>query len=72
METPADVLIYFDSISGEARQGRLLTISPHGYYEVNLQFPGGVRRRTLLPIVKTFVVATDVEESSESLPEIER
>ncbi len=71
METPADVLFYFDSITGEPRQGRLLTISPHGYYEANLQFPGGPRR-ALLPIVKTFVVAKEVQESPESLPEIER
>lgn len=71
METPADVLIYFDSISGEARRARLLTISPHGFFEVNLQTPAGPRR-ALLPIGRTFVVATEVEESLEAISEVER
>ena len=49
METPADVFVYFDSLTGEAKRGRLLTIWPQGFYEVNLQL-GGAYRRSLLPI----------------------
>ena len=56
METPADVLVYFDNISGEAKRGRLLTIWPQGFYEVNLQLGGGYRR-SLLPIARTFILA---------------
>ena len=71
METPADVLVYFDSITGEAKRGRLLTIWPQGFYEVNLQL-GGSYRRSLLPIARTFILAAEPELEREALIEIER
>ncbi|KAB2958225.1 MAG: hypothetical protein F9K16_13895 [Thermoanaerobaculia bacterium] len=72
METPADVLIYTDQLTGEAKhRGMLLSMSPLGYYEINIQTPGGPRR-ALFPISRTFVVATEVEESSTLATEIER
>ena len=71
METPADVFVYFDSITSEAKRGRLLTIWPQGFYEVNLQL-GGAYRRALLPISRTFVLAAEPEEAREALLEIER
>jgi hypothetical protein len=71
METPANVLIYFDSISGEPKRGRLLTISPHGYYEVSLQLAGGARR-ALLPIEHTFLLSSEPEVTIETTVEIER
>lgn len=71
METPANVLIYFDSITGEPKRGRLLTISSHGYYEVSLQLAGG-NRRALLPIERTFILSVDPEEVPEPVIEVER
>lgn len=71
METPANVLIYFESIAGEPKRGRLLTISPHGYYEVTLQLAGG-GRRALLPIGRTFILAAEPEVTIETTVEIER
>jgi len=71
MEIPADVLIYIDQITGEAKRGRLLAISPHGYYEVNLQTAGGLRR-AFLPITKTFVIATEIEQDTGLVTEVER
>ncbi len=71
METPTEVLLYFDQIAGEAKRARLLAISPHGYYEVNLQTAGGLRR-ALLPIAKTFVFSTEVEEAPGLAVEVER
>ena len=71
METPADVFVYFDNINGEAKRGRLLTIWPQGFYEVNLQL-GGASRRALLPIARTFILAAEPELEREALIEIER
>ena len=71
METPADVLVYFDNLTGEAKRGRLLTIWPQGFYELNLQL-GGAWRRALLPISKTVILAAEPELEREPLIEIER
>ena len=72
MEIPTEVHIYFESMAGEAKRGRLLSISPHGYYEVNLQTASGVRR-ALLPIARVIVVAADIEpDRTVDAPEVER
>jgi hypothetical protein len=71
METPADVFVYFDNLTGEAKRGRLLTIWPQGFYELNLQL-GGTWRRSLLPISRTFILAAEPELEREPLIEIER
>jgi hypothetical protein len=71
MDIPTDVLVYIDSIAGEAKRGRLLAVSPHGYYEVNLQTAGGMRR-ALLPVTKTFVFSTEIEADLGLVTEIER
>jgi|MudIll2142460700_1097286.scaffolds.fasta_scaffold2322732_1 hypothetical protein len=71
METPTDVLVYIDQIAGEPKQARLLASSPHGFYEVILQTAGG-SRRALLPIAKTFVVATELEATGGLVTEVER
>ena len=71
MEIPANVRIYFDSITGEPRRGRLLVISPSGYYEVSLQTASGTVR-ALLPIERTFILGADTEESIETTVEVER
>lgn len=71
MEIPGDVLIYIDQITGEAKRGRLLAVSPHGYYEVNLQTAGGMRR-ALLPVSRTFLLATEIEGDTELVTEVER
>ncbi|KAB2967357.1 MAG: hypothetical protein F9K18_04390 [Thermoanaerobaculia bacterium] len=70
METPTDVLIYIDQITGEAKRARLLAIG-NGYYEVNLQTAGGMRR-ALMPVAKTFVFATEVEIEPTLVTEVER
>jgi hypothetical protein len=71
MEIPSEVIVYFDQIAGEAKRARLLAVNPDGYYEVNLQTAGGPRR-ALLPIAKTFVFATEVEDLPGLAVEIER
>jgi hypothetical protein len=72
METPSEVLVYFEQIAGEPKRGLLLSISSQGYYEINLQTASGVRR-VLLPIATTVLVSTDIEPGvTTDAPEIER
>jgi len=72
MEYPTDVHVYFDGMSGEAKRARLLAISPHGYYELNLQTASGVRR-ALVPIGRTILIGSDVEPGvTVDAPEVER
>jgi len=71
METPTDVLVYFGQIAGEPKRARLLAISPHGYYEVNL-FTASGARRTLLPVQGTILVAPEAEEAPGEVLEVER
>jgi hypothetical protein len=72
METPSEVHVYFDQMTGEAKRALLLAISPHGYYEVNLQTASGLRR-ALLPIARTILVAAELEPAAVgAAQEIER
>ena len=72
MEYPAEVHVYFDQMTGEAKRARLLSISPHGYYEINLQTASGVRR-ALVPIARVILVAAEVEPAATAeAPEVER
>jgi hypothetical protein len=59
-------------MTGEAKRARLLSISPHGYYELNLQTASGVRR-SLVPIARTILIAAEVEPAATvDAPEVER
>lgn len=71
MELPTEVLIYFDQLAGEPKRGLLLGISSHGYFEVNLYTPAGPRR-ALLPIGKTFLLSTEIDQNPGLASEIER
>jgi hypothetical protein len=72
MEVPSEVHVYLDSMAGEAKRARLLAISPHGYYELNLQTASGVRR-ALVPIGRVILIATEIEPGATTDgPEIER
>ena len=71
METPAEVLIHNDQIGLKGAKGRLLTISPQGFYEVNLPF-GEKIHRILLPVQATVVIAAQPEEVLPGGIEIER
>jgi hypothetical protein len=72
MELPAEVLIHNETIGMKGSRGRLLTISPHGYYELNAKF-GDRTHRILLPIEGTVIISQEAEEvtTGEAL-EIER
>ena len=71
MEIPSEVLVHCDVLNLKGAKGRLLGVSPHGYFEVNVQY-GDRRHRTLLPISRTVIISTDAEETSEAATEVER
>jgi hypothetical protein len=72
METPTEVLVHCDLMGLKGAKARLLGISPHGYYELNLQF-GDRRHRTLLPVSRTVVIAPEPEDiGRELVSDIER
>jgi hypothetical protein len=73
MEVPAEVLIHNELVGMKGSQGTLLTVSPHGYYEVNVRFGGERLHRVLLPIGSTVLIARQAEEvMAEEALEIER
>lgn len=71
METPAEVLVHCELMGLKGAKGRLLSSSPHGYYEINLHF-GDKLHRTLLPIARTVLIASDAEENSGLVTDVER
>ncbi len=68
MDIPAMVLIH-NQISGlKGTEGKLLQISPLGYYEVECVF-GQSTHRVLLPIQSTVMISKDAVE--EEVPHVE-
>ena len=73
MEVPAEVLIHNELVGMKGAKGTLLTISPQGYYELNVRFGGERLHRVLLPITTTVLIARDAEEVvEEGAFEVER
>ena len=71
METPTEVLVHCDLMGLKGARGRLLQVSPHGYYEINLHF-GDNQHRTLLPVGRTVLIASDAEEHPGLVTDVER
>lgn len=70
MELPKEVLIHNTVMSLKGSPGTLLSISEHGFYEVNLKFGGNVHR-VLLPIDGTVLISKGAEPPPEDGLEIE-
>ena len=71
MDIPAEVLVHNDLLGMKGGRGRLLAVSPHGYYEINLHFGERVHR-TLLPVERTVLIAADSEENPDLAHDVER
>jgi hypothetical protein len=61
MEVPAEVMIHNELIGMKGAKGTLLTISPQGFYEVNVKF-GERLHRVLLPVEGTVLISQAPEE----------
>ena len=71
MDLPARVIIFCPTLELKNKPGRLMAISPNGYYEVWLDF--AERNHTvLLPISGTALVFADPNTVGVPIPEIER
>lgn len=72
MEIPASVIVFCPAMELKNRPGRLVAISPQGYYEVHLEFPGNRTHTTLLPIVGTAIVFQEANVAAGPTLDIER
>lgn len=71
VDLPVRVVIYCPSLELKNKQGRLVAVSPQGYYEVLLEF--AERSHTaLLPIDGTALVFAEPNPSAETIPDLER
>lgn len=71
MELPTEILIHNALLGVKGARGTLLSISPHGYYEVNMKF-GERLHRVLLPIETSVLISKEAEDAGESQLEVER
>ena len=71
MELPARVVIFCPTLELKNKPGRLMAVSPNGYYEIWLDF--SERNHTvLLPIAGTALVFAEPNSTAETLQDIER
>jgi len=71
VELPSRVVIYCPALELKNKPGRLLAVSPQGYYEVLVDI--GERTHTaLLPIHETALVFAEPQPTSETMPGLER
>lgn len=71
MELPISVLVHNQVMGLKGSAGNLLSISPNGYYEINLKF-GDKMHRVLLPISETVIISQEAEVKNEESIEVER
>jgi hypothetical protein len=71
MELPTEVLIHNTQLGMKGAPGKLIAVSPLGYYEVNCSF-GEKTHRVMLPINSTSLIAREAEAPPEAGLEIER
>ena len=71
MDLPANVQISNDQLGVKNQKATLVTISPHGYYELRLGF-NQRQHKVLVPIQGTSVVFREPEPEFASDIEIER
>ena len=71
MELPARIVIYCPALELKNKPGRLLAVSPQGYYEVHVDI-GEKTHTALLPINSTAIVFADPQPASELMPGLER
>ena len=70
IEREAAIKIYNESLGAKGAKGRLVRVSPEGFYEVMLE-SAGKNYTTLLPIQSTVILAADPEEEVAAI-EVER
>jgi hypothetical protein len=71
LDLPARVIVFCPTLELKNKPGRLMAVSPQGYYEIWLDFAD--RNHTvLLPITGTALVFSEPNSSTQIIPDIER
>jgi hypothetical protein len=71
LDLPARVIIFCPTLELKNKPGRLVAISPNGFYEIWLDF--AERNHTVLvPVAGTALVFAEPNTHSQPIPEIER
>ena len=71
MDLPAASIIFCPTLELKNKPGRLMAVSPHGYYEIWLDF--AERNHTvLLPIAGTALIFPEPNSAVGEIPDIER
>jgi hypothetical protein len=71
LDLPARVIIFCPTLELKNKPGRLMAVSPHGYYEVWLDFADR-NHAVLLPITGTALVFAEPNSTAATIPGIER
>ena len=71
MDLPAEVQLYNELSGFKGNVGTLVSVNPHGYYEVNVKY-GQNTHRVVLPIGATVMIFREAEAQFEAGVEIER
>jgi hypothetical protein len=72
MDLPAKVIVYCPLVNLNNQPATLMSVSPQGYYEIVVEFPGRGRHAVLAPIGQTGLIFNEAETEIATLPEIER
>ena len=70
IEREAAIKIYSEILGAKGAKGRLVRVSPEGFYEVTIE-SGGKNFTALMPIPSTVILAADAEEEVAAI-EVER
>jgi hypothetical protein len=71
LDLPARVIVFCPTLEFKNKPARLVAISPHGYYEVWLDF-ASTNHTVLLPIAGTGLVFQEPNSEVGEIPDLER
>ncbi|HEY1434728.1 MAG TPA: hypothetical protein VGG65_05090 [Thermoanaerobaculia bacterium] len=68
---PSNVIVFCPLVEFKNRPATLMTISPHGYYELRIDMAAG-NHTVYLPIQSTAIIFTDANVIGAIPPDVER
>ena len=71
MDLPARVIVFCPTLEMKNKPGRLMAISPHGYYECRMDMAAG-NHTVYVPISGTAVIFTEPNTIGQVPPDVER
>jgi hypothetical protein len=71
IEREAPIKIYNEALGAKGAKGRLIRVTPEGFYEVLLEVQGK-NYTTLLPVATTVILAAEAEVEVAPLDGVER